>query len=134
MVAAGSEASRIDPLRVLVVDDEALIRWSLVETLTAWGHQVSEAADGRSAIRALEADDVDVVLLDYRLPDSDDLNLLTKVRQVAPRAAVILMTAFGTPAVLKGAVDLGAYCVLSKPFEVSDLPTLMSQATAARRQ
>ncbi len=107
-------------LAVMVVDDELLIRWSLAETLTEAGHQVIEAADGASAVRALEAaeDLPDVVLLDFRLPDSNDLGLLGTIRRMAPDAQVIMMTAYGTPEVTSGALELGAFQVVSKPFEV----------------
>src|SRR5687767_7183600 len=62
---------------VLVVDDEALIRWSLAEVLGERGYTVSEAGDARTAVAAIEGaiDPFDVVLLDYRLPDSADLRL-----------------------------------------------------------
>ena len=79
-------------LRVLVVEDELLIRWSITETLAHAGHTVIEAADGASAIMALknDAERIDAVVLDYRLPDSDDLTLLATVRRSgsAPKAAV----------------------------------------------
>ena len=121
-------------LRVLVVDDEPLIRWSLAETLEQVGHGVVEAGDAASAIRSLAAGEpFDVVLLDYRLPDSNDLNLLTTIRKLAPTSAVIMMTAFGTPEVTAGALALGAYCVMPKPFEVHDLARLVLQAHAAAR-
>lgn len=121
-------------LRVLVVDDEVLIRWSLVETLTERGHVVTEAGDAASAIRAVsdEATRPDVVVLDYRLPDSADLSLLATIRRLAPEAPVILMTAYGTPDVVNGALTLGAYRVVSKPFEIHDLATLVAQAHASR--
>jgi two-component system response regulator AtoC len=121
-------------LRVLVVDDEPLIRWSLCETLEQSGHAVVEAGDAESALRALAAGQpFDVVLLDYRLPDSNDLNLLATIRRRAPASAVIMMTAFGTPEVLTGALQLGAYRVMPKPFEVHDVPALVLQAHAALR-
>lgn len=122
-------------MRVLVVDDEALIRWSVGEKLAEAGLHVVEASDGGQAIRLLadSSNLPDVVLLDYRLPDSNDLTLLTKVRTMAPKAAVILMTAFGTPEVLERAIGLGAYCVLSKPFDVAELPGLVRQAFSAQR-
>src|SRR5947199_2046630 len=111
------------PLRILVVDDEPLIRWSLAETLGESGHLVSEAGDGASAVRALTGADgpFDVVLLDYRLPDSNDLNLLSTIRRIAPRSVVIMMTAYGTPEVTSGALNLGAFRVVPKPFEVHDM-------------
>jgi DNA-binding NtrC family response regulator len=120
-------------LRILVVDDEALIRWSLTETLSESGHAVEEAADGAAALRALdEHEPFDVVVLDYRLPDSNDLNLLASIRRLAPQAAVVMMTAYGTPEVTSGALALGAYRVVPKPFEMRDLATLVTQAHLGR--
>jgi DNA-binding NtrC family response regulator len=109
-------------LRVLVIDDESLIRWSIVETLVAAGHEVTEAGDATSALTALEKmPDPDVVLLDFRLPDSNDLGLLAEIRRLAPASAVVMMTAFGTPEITAGALQLGACKVLSKPFSMRDL-------------
>lgn len=121
-------------VRVLVVDDEPLIRWSLREALGDRGFAVTEAGDGKTAVRALkEATHApDVVLLDYRLPDSDDLRLFSTIKSLVPRGHVILMTAYGTPEVAKTAVDLGAYLVISKPFEVGEIAALISRAHAAR--
>jgi DNA-binding NtrC family response regulator len=124
---------KISPgLRVLVVDDEPLIRWSLCETLEQSGHVVVEAGDAESARRAVSAGEpFDVVLLDYRLPDSNDLNLLASIRTAAPATAVVMMTAFGTPDVMAGALELGAYQVIPKPFEVHEVAALVLRAHAA---
>ena len=116
--------------RVLVVDDEPLIRWSLAETLADRGYEVVETADARST-RSMVGDPAqafDVVLLDYRLPDSDDLGLLASLRALSPRAQIILMTAFGTPEVLRCALDLGVYRVIGKPFEMEEVADLVAQA------
>jgi len=120
-------------LRVLVVDDELLIRWSIAETLAHAGHTVIEAADGGSALMALknDAERIDAVVLDYRLPDSNDLTLLATVRRLLPDSPVVLMTAFGTPEVVKGARDLGVYQVLNKPFEMHELESLLREACGA---
>jgi DNA-binding NtrC family response regulator len=117
-------------LRVLVVDDEPLIRWSLAETLEERGYAVLEAGNRQETLEALStvAEPFDVILLDYRLPDSNDLSLLETIRKIAPKTAVIMMTAFGTPEVLAGAVALGAYRVVAKPFEVHDIAALVLQA------
>jgi two-component system response regulator PilR (NtrC family) len=117
-------------LRVLVVEDELLIRWSITETLAHAGHTVIEAADGATAVMALknETERIDAVVLDYRLPDSNDLTLLSTVRRLSPESAVVLMTAFGTPDMVKGALDLGVYHVLHKPFEMHDLESLLQEA------
>ena len=120
-------------LRVLVVEDELLIRWSIAETLGHAGHTVIEAENGAAAVRALKnsAEAVDAVMLDYRLPDSNDLTLLAAIRRLSPGSGVILMTAHGTPEVTKGALDLGAYEVMHKPFEIHDLEPLLLKAFAS---
>ena len=120
-------------LRVLIVDDEPLIRWSLAQTLGDAGHAVTEAGDGAGAIRAVsDSAPFDVALLDFRLPDSNDLRLLSQLRRMAPAMRMILMTAFSTPEVVKDALELGAVCVLSKPMEMAAVPALVEQAYSGR--
>src|SRR5262245_31054272 len=76
---------------VLVVDDEPLIRWAVAELLSDLGHHVIQAGDARSAIAAVaESAAFEIVLLDVRLPDSDDLLLLTRLRSLIPEARIIL--------------------------------------------
>lgn len=120
--------------RVLVVDDEWLIRWALREALEAKGYVVSEAANAAAARSAmnLEGAAPDAVVLDYRLPDSNDLGLLAAIRTGAPATPVIMMTAHGTADMLADALDLGAYRVVSKPFEIHELADLVAAAIAAR--
>ena len=121
-------------LRVLVVDDELLIRWSLAETLTERGHLVVQTADGSGARAAVQDGEAfDVVLLDYCLPDSGDLSLLASIRCALPRAQVIMMTAFGHPDVVRAALDLGAYRVIGKPFEMQAVAELVAEAAASSR-
>jgi DNA-binding NtrC family response regulator len=120
-------------LRILIVDDEALIRWSLVQTLSDSGHEAVEAMDGAGAIRAVSAAPTpfDVALVDLRLPDSNDLSLLSRLRRMSPTTQIVLMTAYGTPEVVQGALDLGAFRVVSKPLDMNDLTTLVADAHAA---
>jgi DNA-binding NtrC family response regulator len=119
---------------VLVVEDELLIRWSLGETLTAAGMTVLLAADAKSAIAGLAAtpNKVDVVVLDYRLPDLDGFLLLDAIRLLAPSSQVILMTAFGTPEVLARARELGMWRVVDKPFELAEMSALVIEASMQR--
>jgi DNA-binding NtrC family response regulator len=123
------------PLTVLVVDDEALLRWSLAELLRRSGHSVIEAASADTARVAIThaSKPIDVVLLDYRLPDSHDLQLLEEIRRLLPQSTVILMTAFATTEVMQGAVERGARCVLSKPFDMNDVERLITDARRASR-
>jgi DNA-binding NtrC family response regulator len=116
---------------VLVVDDEHLIRWSLAQTLTDRGLTVCEAGDGHSAMRAIAgaAAPFAVIVLDYRLPDSQDFTLFSWIRRQSPRSSIILMTAHGAPEVSRGALDLGALRVVAKPFEIDDLTDLVVEAS-----
>ena len=119
--------------KVLVVDDEPLIRWSVAETLADRGYEVIQTGDAHGARATIvdAPDGFDVVVLDYRLPDSDDLGLLASLRTLSPETQIILMTAFGTPDVVRGALDLGAYRVVGKPFEMQAIADLVTQAYAA---
>jgi two-component system response regulator AtoC len=120
-------------LRVLIVDDEPLIRWSLSEALSERGFAVTLASDGRAAVRALGDGPLpDVVLLDYKLPDSNGLSLFRTICDLVPAGRVILMTAFGTPEVTSDALDLGAYRVVTKPFDINDIAAMIRHAHAAR--
>jgi DNA-binding response OmpR family regulator len=113
-------------ITVLVVDDEPLIRWSIAETLVDRGIQVTTAPDGRTAIGAVVsvARRFDVILLDYELPDVSNWSLLTSLREAVPESAIVLMTAFCTRELATEAVDLGARCVLCKPFDLTGLAEL----------
>ncbi len=86
------------PRRLLVVDDEPLIRWSVVETLSGLGMDVEQASDAASALRIITAGplEFDVIVLDLRLPDMKDLSLMATIRQLQPDASIVLMTAFGS--------------------------------------
>ena len=117
---------------VLVVDDERLVRWSVGELLTARGCDIVEAGDARSAMQEFGAGDaIDLVLLDLRLPDCDDLRVLSCIRQKAPHIPVILMTAFATREIVDEATERGAF-VLTKPFDLNHLGTAVERALAAR--
>jgi two-component system response regulator AtoC len=116
--------------RVMVVDDEWLVRWSVTETLRARGFDVEEAADAASAMRTFGAD-CDLVLLDLHLPDAMDLRVLSFIRQKSPTVPVILMTAFATREVAEDAATLGA-TVVAKPFDLDDLMRAVERALAGR--
>ena len=117
---------------ILVVDDESLIRWSLAESLEAEGFTVLEAGSAREALACLDQhDDIGVVLLDLKLPDSTDLTLLHRLRLLAPASRVILMTAHGTAEILEEAIRAGAFRAVGKPFDMEDMVAIVRDAVAA---
>ena len=115
------------PLRVLVVDDEPLMRWSIAESLGDQRYSVVQAADGAEALRVLSAAEVDAIVLDYRLPDSDDLTLLGRIRQMAPSTPVIMISAHSSPDFVDRARGVGAYAVIEKPFEMRTLASILAR-------
>jgi DNA-binding NtrC family response regulator len=119
--------------RVLVVDDELLIRWSLSESLSKAGFIVDEAEDARAALEHFgeSAARIDAVILDLRLPDSSDLGLLQRIRTLAPDVPVIIMTAYGSPATTDEALRLGARDVITKPFDLNRMVSLVEAVTRA---
>ena len=129
-----SPASKKSPkVGVLIVDDESLIRWSLAETLMDHDYVVMEAGDGKQALALLKdpPEPVEVIMLDYRLPDTTGLQLLAAIRGVSPASRVVMMTAYGTAEVLAEAMRLGAVCVVNKPIEMQDVAGIVSQARAS---
>ncbi len=117
---------------VLVVDDEALVRWSLRERLAQDRYTVLEAGTAAAALdQAGEA--VDLILLDYRLPDSDGLVVLRKVKELYPDTLVILMTAHSTVENAVEAMKLGAFHYINKPFNVDEVALLVEKALETSR-
>ena len=115
---------------VLIVDDEPLIRWSVAESLEAAGHRVVEAGTAREALQFFEKppQPIDVAVLDLRLPDSSDLGLMRRIRELAPQCRIIMMTAHGTPEILDEAMQAGARGVLGKPFDMALIISLVNEA------
>ena len=115
---------------VLIVDDEALIRWSVAETLESEGYQVLEAGSAREALERFSevGDGIGVAVLDLRLPDCADLALLRRIREIAPDCRIILMTAYGTTEILDEARRAGAIGVLAKPFDMTRVAGLVHTA------
>ncbi|HVT47709.1 MAG TPA: sigma-54 dependent transcriptional regulator [Vicinamibacterales bacterium] len=118
--------------RVLVVDDESLVRWSIVERLQADGHDVVEAATAAEAL-ARAAAGVDLVLLDYRLPDDDGLTVLRRLRELDPDALVIMLTAHKRVETVVEAMKAGAFDYATKPFDLDDLAPRVARALDTTR-
>jgi DNA-binding NtrC family response regulator len=121
--------------RVLLVEDERLIRWAVAQTLDAAGVTVAEASDARSARVALQAaaPAFDVALVDVHLPDGNGLELMSTILRLWPGTPVILMTAFGTRELQEEARALGALGVVNKPFDLDAMTALVLGAADTSR-
>ena len=121
------------PMHVLVVEDDALMRWALAETLRDSGSLVAEGTDCQQAEALVRhaATPFDVVLLDYRLSDSDGLSLVPSIRALSPASRVVMITAFANPEMVRYALALGVSRVISKPFDMGTVPTLVAAAHKA---
>ena len=116
----------------LVVDDEALIRWSLSEGLADAGwtvRQASTGAEARAQVRSLEGQPF-VILVDLRLPDVSDLSLIRELRAARPDVPMIVMTAHGTADDARQALAAGVHAVVGKPFDVVEMVALVGVAAA----
>ena len=103
--------------RILVVDDEEVMRESLEYTLDIEGFHVLTASSGREALKRLQEEEIEIVLADLKMPGMDGLELVKRVRRDYPRLPIILMTAFGTVSSAVEAMREGAIDYLPKPFE-----------------
>ncbi len=122
--------------RILIVDDEKLIRWSLGECFRKEGFLVELAGDGTAASAILEKHDVDLALLDLRLPDTDGIQLLKKAHDEIPGLPVIIITAFSSIDSAVKAMKCGAVDYITKPFNMDELLIAVKRAldTASLQQ
>src|SRR5262245_1956301 len=114
--------------RLLVVDDDKNIRSHLPSSLRALGHSVETAASGPEALRAADAEALDVVVSDVRMAGMDGMALLRELRRRHPEAVVILMTAYATIAGAVEAMREGAFHYVVKPFALDEMRLLVERA------
>lgn len=108
-------------LRVVVAEDEALIRLDLVEMLTEAGYEVvGQAGDGEAAIEITEKEKPDLVVMDVKMPKLDGISAAERIanQRIAP---VVILTAFSQKDLVERARDAGAMAYLTKPFTIDDL-------------
>jgi len=117
--------------RILIVDDEKLVRWALTQKCTEYGYQSVEAESGEAALRSLQGESVDAVLLDVHLPDMSGLEVLEKLKQAGETRSIIMMTADPQLDDVKAALRMGAYDFVSKPINFEELGVTLQNALEA---
>jgi len=119
--------------KILIVDDERLVRWSLRQKCEEWGYQVVEAAAGEPGLRMAQQESPDLVLLDVRMPDLNGLQVLEQLKKNGDARAVIMITADPQLDDVKSALKLGAYDFIGKPLDFEELHVTIQNALEASR-
>jgi len=117
--------------RILIVDDEKLVRWALTQKCTEFGYYSLEADSGEEALRMLQTEQVDAILLDVHLPDLTGIEVLEKLKNAGETRSVIMMTADPQLDDVKAALRLGAYDFISKPINFDELSITLQNALDA---
>ena len=113
--------------KILIVDDEELMRQFLAEALTRKKYEIDLAKNGKEALSLLKKNNYDLLITDMKMPDISGIDLLRKTREMAPNTQVIVMTAYGTIENAVEAIRLGAFNYLLKPFTPDAIETLIEK-------
>src|ERR1019366_7270563 len=119
--------------KILIVDDERLVRWSLRQKCEEWGYQVLEAVSGEPGLRMAQHESLDLILLDVRMPDMNGLHVLEQIKKSPDAPAVIMITADPQLDDVKTALKLGAYDFIGKPLDFEELRVTIQNALEATR-
>ncbi len=119
--------------KILVVDDERLVRWSLRQKCEEWGYSVVEAPSGEPGLRLAQTESPDLVLLDVRMPDMNGIQVLEQIKKAPDAPPVIMITADPQLDDVKNALKLGAYDFIGKPLDFEELRVTIQNALEATR-
>ena len=119
--------------RILVVDDEEVVRLSHIRTLASVHCNVEVVHDGSEALQSMEQRPADVVLLDLRMPGMDGMAVLKTIKQRWPETEVVIITGYPTVETAKEAVRLGAYDYLAKPVGPDDVINVANGAMTQKK-
>jgi two-component system response regulator AtoC len=117
--------------KILIVDDEKLVRWSLAQKCAEYGFQGVQAENAEEALRLAQSESPDVILLDVHLPDQSGIEVLERLKQSGDAATIIMMTADPRLEEVKAALRLGAYDFISKPIQFEELAVTVQNAAEA---
>jgi response regulator NasT len=132
MTSADIESSRPSPVRIVVAEDEALIRMDLVEMLVEAGYDVlAQASDGAQAIELVKAHKPDLAILDVKMPVLDGISAAEEIISLCP---VLMLTAFSQRELVDRARDAGVMAYVLKPFTINDLVPAIEIAISRHTQ
>jgi DNA-binding NtrC family response regulator len=117
--------------KIMIVDDERLVRWSLRQKCEEWGYQVVEADGGEASLKLAQRESPDLVLLDVRMPDLTGIEVLDQLKKNGDARAVIMITADPQLDDVKAALKLGAYDFIGKPIDFDELHVAVKNALEA---
>jgi two-component system NtrC family response regulator len=124
----------LSPIQILIIDDEADVCTFFSRLLTRKGYAVVTAVNEREAVRALDENSFNVAMVDLKLPDTDGLTLLQKIKARQPGCEVVIMTGYSTIKTAVTAIQLGAYAYLEKPFDdIGEIEALVGKAASYAR-
>jgi DNA-binding NtrC family response regulator len=103
--------------KILIVDDEKLIRWSLIQKLSQWNYDTVEAETGEDALKIFDSENPDMALLDINLPDIEGTEVLKEIKSRRSETPVVMITAFGSIEDAVSAMRMGAYDFITKPID-----------------
>ena len=115
--------------KILIAEDEEIMRITLKYGLSTEGYQVTTADDGREGLEKFKQDDFDLVIADLRMPKLDGIQFLKEVKRLSPEIPVIMITAYGTIETAIQAMKLGAYDYLTKPLLIEELLMMMEKVS-----
>lgn len=116
------------PYKILIIDDEHLIRWSLEQHLVKQGYQVATAESAERGLKLIDETAPDLILLDNCMPVMTGIQLLEKLHAREQRPKVIMITAYDMAETAVKAMKLGAYDYLNKPFNLEELTLMIKKA------
>jgi DNA-binding NtrC family response regulator len=117
-------------LNLLIVDDERAVREACREAASALGYRTNGSESAEHALRQIESQDIDVILLDLKLPGAGGPELLRQIKQLRPDIEVVVVTGHGTVESAVQAMKAGAYDYVTKPFSLEELKVLLERAAA----
>jgi DNA-binding NtrC family response regulator len=120
--------------RILVVDDEDIVRTSCSRTLSPEGYEVKLAKNGIEGLKMASEERFDLVLTDLKMPDMDGIEVLRIIKGKWPETAVIIVTGYQTVDTAVKAIKLGAYDYIEKPFTPDSLISAVAEAMANRQK